>query len=79
MKDKAKKSAVEAKNTVTRVVGNAEHLVLAVALVVCAGYNYYDLTIREVGNVEYYARLVASVVIALKGAIEIFNFFNKEK
>jgi cytochrome c biogenesis protein CcdA len=62
-----------------RVIENAEHFVLAVSLVIVAFYNWYDLTIRSVGEVEQYVRLFASVVIALKGAVEIIRFFNKEK
>lgn len=79
MKEKVTKKAQNAFDTSKRVVENAEHLVLALSLVITAAYNYYDLTIRPVGDVEYAVRLVASVVIVLKGAYETFTFFNKEK
>lgn len=69
----------EGVTTTKRVIDNAEHFVLAMALVICASYNYYDLTIRPVGNVEYYVRLVGAVVIVLKGAWETLQFFNKQK
>lgn len=78
-KSKVKKTTNDTFATAKRVVENAEHLVLALSLVITAGYNYYDLTIRPVGDVEYYIRLVASIVIVLKGAYETFTFFNKEK
>jgi hypothetical protein len=79
MKDKVTKKATNAFDTAKRIVENAEHLVLALSLVVTAAYNYYDLTIRPVGDVEYTIRIIASVVIVLKGAYETFTFFNKEK
>ena len=78
-KTKVKKTTTDTFTTAKRVVENAEHLVLALSLVICASYNYYDLTIRPVGDVEYAIRIVASVVIVLKGAWETFTFFNKEK
>lgn len=78
MKDKVTKQVTESYRTVKRIVDNAEHLVLASSLIITAGYNWYDLTIRPVGKVELYIRLFASVVIALKGAIEVLKFFNKE-
>ena len=78
-KTKVKKTTTDTFTTVKRVVENAEHLVLALSLVICAAYNYYDLTIRPVGDVEYAIRIVASVVIVANGAVEIFRFFDKKK
>ncbi|MCA9333681.1 hypothetical protein KC963_01410 [Candidatus Saccharibacteria bacterium] len=75
MKDKVTKQATEVFTTTKRVVGNAEHFVLAVALLICATYNY--LTLPGVSP-EYYIRLTASVIIALKGTYEVIRFFNKE-
>ena len=43
MKDKVTKQATEVFTTTKRVVGNAEHFVLAVALLICATYNYLTL------------------------------------
>lgn len=79
MKDKMKFKVHETYSTGKRIIENAEHFILATALVICATYNYYDLTIRPVGDVEYYVRLVASVVIFLKGTIELIRFFDKQK
>ena len=58
---------------------NAEELLLSVSLLICAFYNYYDLTIRAVGNVEYYARLTASVLIAIWGANLLVSHFKRKK
>ena len=78
MREKLTKHAKRVYTTTRRIVDNAEHFVLAIALIICAGYNWYDLTIREVNDVEFYVRLTASVVIALKGGLEVIRFFNKE-
>lgn len=79
MKEKMKYKVNETFTTGKRIIENAEHFVLATALVICAAYNYYDLTIRTVGNVEYSVRVAAAVVIGLKGAWEVMSFFSKYK
>ncbi len=70
------------KTTVTttkNVVMNAEEFVLAASLVIVSVYNAYDLSIRPVGNIEFYVRAIASVVIGLKGATAVIKFFDKNK
>lgn len=68
-----KKSYQETKQTITNVYDGASHLVLSVALVICAYYNYEG--INNVSPFEYYARTIASVVIALVGAWAIVKIF----
>lgn len=58
-----------------QVVKGAEDLVLATALVITSGYNAYDLTIREVGQVESYVRAAASAIIATVGAYAVVKVF----
>ena len=77
--EKIKKQVNDTYKTGKRIIENAEELILATSLVIVAAYNWYDLTIRAVGNVEYSVRLAASVIIALKGAIAVVQFFNKPK
>jgi len=75
LKKKSKQVTREARD----IFDNAEELVLSVSLLVCAFYNYYDLSIRGVGNVEYYVRLTASVVIAVWGANLLVQHFKRKK
>lgn len=78
-KEKVTKQVDKTYSSIKRVIENAEHFVIATALVIVASYNYYDLTIRPVGEVEYYIRLAASITIFLKGSIEVIRFFDKQK
>lgn len=75
MKDMISNS-VESTKTVAK---NVEEFALAASLVIVSAYNAYDLNIRPVGNIEFYVRAGASVVIGLKGAYAIISFFNKQK
>lgn len=79
MKDKVNKQVKQAVQEGRNIFENAEELILSVSLLVCAFYNYYDLSIRGVGNVEYYVRLTASVVIAVWGANLLVQHFKRKK
>jgi hypothetical protein len=74
IKDKTK----EVVTTTKRVITNSERFVQGTALLVTSGYNYYDLTIRPVAEVEFYIRAAATVVIALRGAYELIRFLDKD-
>jgi hypothetical protein len=79
VKDKISKRSKQVVQEGRDIFENMEELVLSVALLVCAFYNYYDLSIRGVGNVEYYVRLTASVVIAVWGANLLVQHFKRKK
>ena len=79
MKDRLKKQSKQVIQEGRDIFENAEELILSVSLLVCAFYNYYDLSIRGVGNVEYYVRLTASVVIAVWGANLLVQHFKRKK
>lgn len=74
--EKVKKQAKELSEATKRVINGLEEFVIGVAIMVTAGYNFYDLTIRPVGNVEYTVRLASSVVVALSGAWLLARHFN---
>jgi hypothetical protein len=74
--EKIKKQAKEVTEATKRVISGIEEFVIGVSIVITAGYNFYDLTIRPVGNVEYIVRLASSVVVALAGAWLLARHFN---
>ena len=74
---KVKDTIVKEINEIKQIAMGAKELVLAVSLVISAGYNWYDLTIRPVGKVEFYARTAAAVIIALIGASEALKVFKR--
>lgn len=74
---KVKDTIVKEINDIKQILVGAKELVLAVSLVICAGYNWYDLTIRPVGKVEFYIRTAASLIIALIGANEALKVFKR--
>lgn len=76
--NKVKKTVTETVSTTARVVKNGEIFIQAVALLVLAGFAYFQL--KEVTNdVLYYAVLASLIVVGLRGAVEFIGFLNKEK
>lgn len=71
MKDKITKRTVETYKSAMQIVHGAEHLVLALSIIIVSYYNIYDLQNRTVDNFELYTRSLASVVVALVGAWSI--------
>ena len=74
--EKVKKQAKEFTEATKRVINGLEEFVIGAAIVVTAGYNFYDLTIRPVTKVEYTVRLASSVIVALAGAWLLARHFN---
>jgi ABC-type nickel/cobalt efflux system permease component RcnA len=74
--EKVKKQAKQLTESTKRVISGVEEFVIGAAVVITAGYNYYDLSIRPVGNVEYVVRLASSVIVALAGAWLLARHFN---
>ncbi len=75
---KVKKTVSGTVSTTARVVKNGEIFIQAVALLVLAGFAYFQL--KEVTNdVLYYAVLASLIVVGLRGAVEFIGFLNKEK
>jgi ABC-type nickel/cobalt efflux system permease component RcnA len=70
--EKVKKQAKQLTESTKRVISGVEEFVIGAT----AGYNYYDLSIRPVGNVEYVVRLASSVIVALAGAWLLARHFN---
>lgn len=79
MNDKVKKISKQVTTEARSIFDSAEEFILSTSLLICAFYNYYDLSIRTTGNVEYYVRLIASVVIALWGAQLLVVHFRRKK
>lgn len=79
LKNNLKTNVANTVSTTKRVIGNAEEFVLASSLVIVSIYNAYDLAIRLVDDIEFYVRAFASVVIGIKGAWAVIQFFNKKK
>ncbi len=77
--EKVKKQAKQVTESTKRIINGVEEFVIGSAVVITAGYNYYDLSIRPVGNVEYVVRLASSVIVALAGAWLLAKHFNKSK
>jgi hypothetical protein len=77
--EKVKKQAKQVTESTKRIINGLEEFVIGSAVVITAGYNYYDLSIRPVGNVEYVVRLASSVIVALAGAWLLAKHFNKSK
>lgn len=71
---KVKKAIKDLVETAVKVYDGASHLILAIALVITAYYNYSTLT-SDLSEFEYYARVVASVVIGLTGAWQVVKVF----
>jgi hypothetical protein len=74
--DKVKKQAKEISEATKRIINGVEEFVIGSAIVITAGYNFYDLTIRPVDKVEYTIRLASSVIVALAGAWLLARHFN---
>lgn len=75
---KAKTKVTKTTQATARVVKNGEMFVQAVALLVLAGFAYFQL--KEVTNdVLYYAVLASLIVVGLRGSVEFITFLNKEK
>ena len=74
--EKVKKQAKQLTESTKRVISGVEEFVIGAAVVITAGYNYYDLSIRPVGNVEYVVRLASSVIVALAGTWLLARHFN---
>lgn len=77
--EKVKKQVQVVTKTTRTVVSNAEELVIALALLVSVAYNYYDLSIRPVGSVEYSVRLASVVIAGLASFYLLVKHFNKER
>lgn len=67
MKEKARKQVNDSFTLVKETVQGLEDMAIAVALLICAFYNYDTLT-ADKAPLEYWARLVSSAVIGLFGA-----------
>lgn len=76
--EKAKKQVKETYKATKTVVTNAEEFVIAVSLLISTFYNYYDLSIRPVGKVEYTVRLAAVVITSFVGFYLLVRHFNKQ-
>jgi hypothetical protein len=76
--EKVKKQVNDTYKATKTVVTNAEELVIALSLLVSTFYNYYDLSIREVGKVEYTVRLAAVVITSFVGFYLLVRHFNKQ-
>lgn len=74
---KVKETATQVADTSRRVVGNAEQLVQAAALLTIAGFSYWALQKIEVGQVAYWAVVAALIVVGLRGAVEVIRFLDK--
>ncbi len=74
--EKVKKQAKQVTESTKRIINGVEEFVIGSAVVITAGYNYYDLSIRPVGNVEYIVRLASSVIVALAGTWLLARHFN---
>jgi hypothetical protein len=74
---KVQQQAKEVVEATKAIATGVEEFIIGAAIVITAGYNFYDLTIRPVDNVEYYVRLFSSVVVALSGAWLLARHFNK--
>lgn len=78
--EKVKKQAKQAVDTSKKVINGVEEFVIGTAIFITAGYNYYDLSIRPVDNVEYIVRLASSVIVGLAGAyLLVKHFANRSK
>lgn len=69
--EKFKKQARDGITTAKAIVHGAEHLVLALSIIIVSYYNIYDLQTRPVDKFELYVRALSSVVVALVGAWSI--------
>ncbi len=78
MVDKIKKQVNDTYKTTKTVVANMEELAIAVSLLISTAYNYYDLSIRSVGQVEYTIRLAAVVITGLFSFNLLVKHFNKQ-
>lgn len=76
--EKIKKQVNETYKTTKTVIANMEELAIAVSLLISTAYNYYDLSIRPVGQVEYTVRLAAVVVTGLFSFNLLVKHFNKK-
>lgn len=74
--EKVKKQAKQVTESTKRIINGVEEFAIGTAVVITAGYNYYDLSIRPVGNVEYAVRLTSSVIVALAGTWLLARHFN---
>ena len=74
--DKVKKQAKQVTESTKRVINGLEEFAIGTAIVITAGYNFYDLTIRPVDKMEYTVRLASSVIVALAGAFLLVKHFN---
>jgi len=76
--NKVKAKVGDTVNTTARVIKNGEIFLQAVALLVLAGFAYFQL--KEVTNdVLYYSVLASLIVVGLRGAVEFVGFLNKER
>lgn len=76
--EKIKKQVSDTYKTTKTVINNAEEFVIAVSLLISTFYNYYDLSIRPVGQVEYTVRLGAVVITSFVGFYLLVKHFNKK-
>lgn len=60
---------------VQEVADGLKETILSIALVITAGYNWYELTLRPVDQVEFYVRVSASAIIAYVGARQLLTIF----
>lgn len=73
MKNKVFTKAKEVKTNTHNFLANTQQLVMSVALVVCAYYNYETLS-GDIAPFEYWSRLVSSVVLACTAAWAYWHF-----
>lgn len=77
--EKIKKQAADTFKTTKVVISNMEELAIATSLLISTAYNYYDLSIRAVGSVEYSVRLASVVIAGLASFYLLVKHFNKER